>query len=36
MVDPDYLTNGLVEQAMVLVDDYINKMDIQRIHKKIF
>lgn len=36
MVDPDYLTNGLVEQAMTLVDDYINKMDIQRIHKKIF
>jgi hypothetical protein len=36
MVDPDYLTNGLVEQAMALVDDYINKIDIQRIHKKIF
>jgi hypothetical protein len=28
MVDPDYLTNGLVEQSMVLVDDYINKLEI--------
>jgi acetylornithine deacetylase/succinyl-diaminopimelate desuccinylase-like protein len=36
MVDPDYLTNGFVEQSMVLVDDYINKLEIKNMHKKIF
>lgn len=36
MVDPNYLTNGLVEKAMALVDDYINKLEIKGIHKKIF
>jgi len=36
MVDPDYLTNGLVEQSMALVDDYINKLAVKGISKKIF
>ena len=36
MVDPDFLTNGLIEQAMKCVDDYINKLEIQGISKKIF
>lgn len=29
MVDPDYLTNGLLEKAIDLVDQYINKLDIK-------
>lgn len=33
MVDPDYLTNGLVEKAYKLVDSYIQKMDIQGLTK---
>ena len=33
MVDPEYLTNGLVEKAMELVDDYINKLDIKGLSK---
>ena len=36
MVDPDYLTNGLVEQSMELVDNYIMKMGIQGLSKQIF
>lgn len=36
MVDPDYLTNGKVEQAMELVDDYINKLKIEGLSKKIY
>ena len=36
MVDPNYLTNGLNEKAMALVDDYINKLEIKGISKKIF
>lgn len=36
MVDPDYLTNGHNEKAMELVDNYINKMEIKGIHKKIY
>lgn len=36
MVDPNYLKNGLVEQAMELVDNYINKLEIKGIEKKIF
>jgi len=36
MVDPDYLTNGLNEKAMKVVDDYINKLDVAGIHKKVF
>ena len=36
MVDPNYLKNGLVEQAMKLVDDYINKLDIKGLRSKVF
>lgn len=36
MVDPDYLTNGLLQKAMALVDDYINKLEIQGLQKHIF
>ena len=33
MVDPDYLTNGLVQKAMEEVDMYINKLDIKGMTK---
>jgi hypothetical protein len=33
MVDPDYLTNGLVQKAMEEVDQYINKLEVQNISK---
>lgn len=36
MVDPDYLKNGLNEKAMEVVDDYINKLELKGISKKIF
>jgi len=36
MVDPDYLTNGLVEKAMEQVDGEINKLNIKGISKKIY
>jgi len=36
MVDPDFLTNGHNEKAMELVDNYINKLEIKGINKKIF
>lgn len=36
MVDPDYLKNGLVEQAIQLVDDYINKLEVRGLSRKIF
>jgi len=36
MVDPDYLKNGLNEQAMECVDGYINKLEIKGLEKKIF
>ena len=35
MVDPNYLTNGLVEQAIELVDSYINKLNIQGLSRTI-
>jgi len=28
MVDPEFKTNGLIEKAMVCVDEYINKLEI--------
>ena len=31
MVDKNYLTNGLVEKSMEVVDDYIKKLDIKGI-----
>jgi len=36
MVDPEYLTNGLVEQCMELVDNYVNELKIEGISKKVF
>ncbi len=29
MYDSEFLTNGLIQDAMVLVDDYINKLGIE-------
>ena len=36
MVDDTYLTNGLIEKAMELVDGYVNKLEIKGIHKQVF
>jgi acetylornithine deacetylase/succinyl-diaminopimelate desuccinylase-like protein len=36
MVDPDYLTNGNVEKVIQLVDDYVNKLDIKGLSRKIY
>jgi len=36
MVDENFLTNGLIQQAMKLVDDYVNKLEIKGMEKKIF
>jgi hypothetical protein len=36
MVDPDYLTNGLLEKAIDLVDQYISKLDIKGLSRKIY
>lgn len=36
MVDPEYLTNGLCEDSMKLVDKYIHKLDIKGMHQKTF
>ena len=36
MVDENYLTNGLIEQAIQLVDDYINKLEIKGLSRKVF
>lgn len=36
MVDPDYLTNGLLEKAMDHVDNYIQKLQILGLSKHIF
>jgi acetylornithine deacetylase/succinyl-diaminopimelate desuccinylase-like protein len=36
MVDPEYLTNGKLEQAIDLVDTYINKLNIRGISRKIY
>jgi len=35
MCDNEYITNGLNQQAMALVDDYVNKIEIKGITKKI-
>ena len=35
-VDPEYLTNGLMEKAMDLVDSYINKLEIKGLTRQIF
>ena len=34
--DSEFLTNGRIEQAMKLVDDYINELNIKGISKKVF
>lgn len=36
MVDTEYLTNGNVEKAIQLVDDYVNKLHIKGLSRKIF
>jgi len=36
MVDPEYLKNGLVEKAIQLVDDYVRKLEIKGLERKIF
>lgn len=36
MVDSEYLTNGLVEKAIKLVDDYVNKLEIKGLTRQIF
>ena len=36
MVDDQYLTNGLVEKCIQLVDDYVNKLEIFGLTRKIF
>jgi len=36
MVDPEYLTNGKVEEAMELVDKYINQLGIKGLSKEIY
>ena len=36
MVDPDYLSNGLVEKSMECVDDYINKLGVKGLSKQIY
>lgn len=36
MVDPEYLSNGLVEEAMDLVDGYINKLGVKGLSKEIY
>jgi hypothetical protein len=36
MVDSAYLTNGLVEKAIELVDQYVQKLDLKGISRKIF
>lgn len=36
MVDPEYLTNGKLEEAIELVDKYINKIEIKGISRKIY
>jgi acetylornithine deacetylase/succinyl-diaminopimelate desuccinylase-like protein len=36
MCDPNYTTNGLFEQAIELVDSYIQKLEIVGIERKIF
>ena len=36
MVDAQYLTNGLLERAMDLVDNFVNKLEIEGLEKKVF
>lgn len=34
--DANFLTNGLIEQAMELVDTYINQLEIAGLSKQVF
>ena len=36
MVDDQYLTNGIVEECIKLVDDYVNKLEIVGLTRKVF
>ena len=36
MVDPEFLTNGLIEKAVECVDEYVKKIDIQGITRKYY
>jgi len=36
LVDAEYKTNGLLEKAIDLVDDYVNKLEIKGISREIF
>ena len=36
MVDPEYATNGLVQQAMEIVDRNIQRLGIQGLHREVF
>lgn len=36
MVDATYRTNGLLEKAIALVDDYVKRLDIKGLERKIF
>ena len=36
LFDPEYATNGLLEQAMDLVDQYAQRLDIQGLERHIF
>lgn len=36
LYDPEYQTNGLIEQAMDLVDSYVNRLEIVGLEKRIF
>ena len=36
MVDTTYRTNGLLEKAIDLVDQYVNKLEIKGVERKVF
>lgn len=36
MVDPDYLTNGLLQKSMECVDGYIKKLEIEGLTRQVF
>ena len=36
MVDPEFLTNGLIQQAMGVVDDYVKKLGLQGLNHHVY
>jgi hypothetical protein len=36
MCDPEFATNGLIQQAMECVDQYIQKLDIKGLSRHVF